>query len=269
MKEDIKQEFEEQVKVPVEVDKEIQEAEDNIKVASILYSKQEFKLNGIGTILFEWPKIGLSNEGDDLVAKFKAKHLRDGELMTNAQLMAVYAKSITVKQDGKEVIVGNGEWTQTDELQLEEIPKVIEDQVETFNSFKNDIQDIDTKLLGMRTSKNKEKLESEKFKKVEQAYELYKKIAQNKLDLLSLQQKKIILFAISVEERANSERMLLYGPRCIFIMRNGEKEPLWKDMNDMKNDERPEALRIISLFNLFLRGGDVRFFVESLGGRVF
>ena len=257
----IREQFKDVIVKTKEDEKEEQNVEDKEKGEEIITGSQQLYLSSFGTVQFEWPSPKLTIEGDRLYAQFKAKHLRLGDLMTEAQLKAYYGRPLTLELDGKEIIVGQGEWTKDDDNKLEEIPLDIERATEVFDMIRDDLQKTQDQLL---KKKNNKKFKDKISDFTEQAYEAYKKVIKLKLDLLELQSLRISLFSVSLEEQALLEKVQLFAPNCIKIIKKDKGTLLWKSKDDMLENGDQGTIRLLSLFGLFLRGGDIRFFGDGV-----
>jgi len=262
-KEEIKEEFKKKLNETIDSEKEIQDSEDSKTAEEIIRGSQEVFIRGYDWLIFNWPDVERTLEGDDIFAKFKTKHLRNNDLMTTSQLKAVYNNPITIKVDGKDVVVGSGEWTEKDERRLEEIPKEIDEKTEAFNAYRVEIQELKEQIKKRKNKQTEEKLN----KYMENAFECYSNITKLNLEHIELQTKRINLFSTSLEERAQFEKVKYYAPYCIMSKNgDGTLNPLWKDETEMLKADQT-AVRILSLFGLFLRGVDVSFFGDLLGGQ--
>jgi len=249
-----------------ESEREEQAADDNKKVEEVFLGKQEVYIKGYGDIIFELPRAGLALEGDKVVARYKTEHLRKGDLLTDAELKAIYNNPVVITQGGQEITVGTGEWTDKEENEMDQLPEAIQGTWEMFVVFREDYQSIKLEM----TSLGNTKADKAKKKKLEVSYDLAQKkaLAQHntvltqKARLLELQATRVRLFSDSLEEQAFFEKIKLYAPSCIKIMRDGAVDFLWKSEEEMLAAEFT-ATRIITLFNLFVRGLDVRFFGDA------
>jgi hypothetical protein len=252
-----------------ESEKEQQAADDGKKLEEVFLGKQEVVIKEYGTIIFELPKTGLALEGDRVVAKFKTEHLRRGDLLTDAELKAIYNKPIVVKQDGQDIVVGTGEWTDKEEREMENLPSEIESTWEMFIVYREDYQKIRQEMLKLTKSKEdkakKKKLDTQFDKAQKRALEQHDVVLKQKARLLELQATRVRLFSDSLEEQAFFEKIKLYAPSCIKIKRKGKEDFLWKSEEEMFGAEFA-ATRILTLFNLFVRGLDVRFFGDAPEG---
>lgn len=239
------------------------EADDNKKLDNLKKGAQEIFINGYGFICFEYPNTELILQGDEIASKFKTKCLRNGEYLSEAQLKHIYSQPTTMKIEGKNVIIGSGEWVEKDEQEMEDLPKEIDGLWEMFVSFRKEYQDLKQKLFILTDSKenaNSKKEMEEKLNKIQEtAMEYYNKVLKKRARLLELQTIRIRLFSDSLEEKAFFEKLKLFIPSCIKIKKDGKFEFLWKTINDFLHDEHL-SMRVVGLFNLFIRGLDIRFF---------
>lgn len=258
-------EFQEALKKTKEVEKEEQKANDDSKARNIIRGAQEVKLEPFGTLVFEWPSVGLSLQADAVQARYKTDHLRKQDIMTEEQLKAIYRRPVTIEIDGKEIIVGSGQWTEEDEELLDSLPKEVKNKDDYFVDVRSRIHELDTELLSLtKTSKKRARLEEEKTKLEEEAYTIWTDTSQVRLKLLEHQNKRMMLFASSLEEQAHLEKLKLFCPSCIKVKdENGNVDFLWKTEDDMLQDGF-ESIQVITLYNLFLRGVDVSFFGDML-----
>jgi len=266
--EQIKQEFKEVIVKTKQDENQEKDVEATKKVEEVIRGAQEIHISSFGTLQFEWPTPKLTIEGDRLFAQFKAKHLRDGDLLTEYQLKAIYGRPNIVLVDGKEIEVGSGEWSEEDESNLENLPSEIDIKTSLFDELRDEIHnlknEIDKKPKNTKGQKQVTDLQPKIEQLTEEAFKSYKDLIQIKLSLLELQAKRISLFSVSLEEQANLEKLQLYGPSCIKISKSGQFLPLWKDKEGMLTDSNPMTVRVLSLFGLFLRGVDVHFFSDSV-----
>lgn len=259
--EEVKKQFEEVIVKTVGDEKDEQLIEDRDRGEEIISGAQQLQLSPFGTIQFEWPNPRLTIEGDRLYAQFKAKHLRQGDLLTEAQLKAYYGRPQTLELDGKEIIVGQGEWTKEQENKLEELPRDIDMGIETFNMIREELQQTQVKL---EQKKGNKKLKDKISLLTGQAYDAYQKVIKIKLDLLEVQTLRLSLFSVSLEEQALLEKIQLFAPSCVKVVKDGQTTTLWDSKDIMLEEGDQGTIRLLSLFGLFLRGGDIRFFGESL-----
>ncbi len=257
---DVKKNFEEVIVKTVDDEKTEQLIEDRDRGEEIISGAQQLQLSPFGTVQFEWPTPKLTIEGDRLYAQFKAKHLRHGDLMTEAQLKAYYGRPQILELDGKEIIVGQGEWTKDQDNKLEELPHDIEMGVEAFNMIRDELQKTQEKL---DKKKGNKKLKEKITLLTGQAYEAYQKVVKIKLELLELQTLRLSLFSVSLEEQALLEKIQLFAPSCIKVIKDGTTTTLWDSKDSMLEEGDQGTIRLLSLFGLFLRGGDIRFFGDG------
>lgn len=264
MEKDVQVEFEEKIKTPIEVDNEKQKNKDNKKGYSIITGSQEVFVNPYGKIVFEWPNIGLAMKGDQLMAEFKSSHLRKGDLMTEAQLLAIYNRPISIEIDGKEIVVGNGVWTSDDERRIQtELPSEIKEIGTKFDAFREEVQELETKLpvenKEIMSETDKKNLEMYNIQR-DHAQDLFRELRDKKLEFLELQARRTQLFATSLEELSVLEKLKLYAPHCIKHKESGK--PVWNSIEEMLNSGY-EAINLIGLFSMFLKGADVSFFGDT------
>lgn len=258
-------EFEKHLSVTKEVEKEQQTAEDNEKLQEVVIGRQELYLKPFGTIIFDMPSPGLSLKADQVAAKFKAYNLRHGEFLTNAQLKAIYNQPITITVDGKEVKVGNGEWPEKNEVELESLQSKIDDALAMFEVCREEYQNFDTELLAAKPNTKQHKELSEKVEKAKAKarthYDSLLSLRSRQLQLTSI---RAILFADSLEEQAFLEKVKLFVPSCIKKKdKDGNITPFWNSIEEFENDKF-SAVKIVAYFNLFLRGLDISFFGDVL-----
>lgn len=258
-----KEQFEQEITQTTQVEKENRQAEQNKKAEEIFNSRQEVYITGIGQLVFDYPRVGLTLEGDLAAARFKSAHLKMGDLLTEQQLKALYSKPTTVEIEGKTITVGDGSWTEKQDNELEELPTVIKSYRESFEDFRAMYQETNEQIMAIpEVEENKERIEELKRKRdnyFDSAQQTYTKMLELQMELLELQTLRMSLFSISLEEMSNLEKLKIYVPECIKIKENGTIRPLWKDLSEAMNSGL-EFIRVISLFNLFLRGADVSFF---------
>ncbi|MCK9369421.1 hypothetical protein M0R04_05745 [Candidatus Dojkabacteria bacterium] len=259
--------FEEDISKSPEMVKEEVTVEDNTTAEGVTKGVQTVFLSGIGTIIYELPGVELTLQGERLQAEFKGEQLRKGKLLTIAQLRAIYKQPVMIEQDGKQVVVSKGAWTDEDETKLESLPDEIREKDKLFEDYREKIHDLTIQKEDLGSNKKKEarKLELENIinRESEQAFLVWKELANLKLDYLDLQSKKIVLFGESLEEQANLEKVKLYAPVCVKVKKGDTISPYWKNMGDLLSSDYT-SLRILSLFNMVLRGVDVSFFGDTL-----
>jgi hypothetical protein len=265
----LEKEFEAKLKVSQEVEEEVEKAEDDKKANEIINGTQTIHTKEFGTLVFDYPSIGLAMEGDFVYAKYKTEHLRKNDLLTEAQLKAIYSRPVTIEINGKEEVVGEAQWPVEKEDKLETLPKDIRNYLNTFNQFREEIQEIENEILALtETEEDKAKkveLENKKQYKVDQAYDNFLAINNLRLELLDLQATRAALFSSSLEEQANFERIKLYAPSCIRKKNeDGTLSYLWSSSTSLMQDSLLSA-KILSMFNLFLRGADISFFDDTQG----
>lgn len=245
---------------------ELQSAEDNKKLNDVLTGRQEIYITGYGAIIFDMPHVELALEGDNTAAKFKSKHLMSGDYLTDAQLKAIYNNPTIVKVSGKELTLGTGEWTEKDEREMDDLPANIQNNWDMFLSYREEYQTLKQEILAVpKIAKNKAKIKeltTRQDNAQKRTLDQHQIILSLKGKLIGLQATRVRLFSDSLEEQAFFEKIKLYAPSCIKIEKDGVVEPLWKSTQDMLNDKFT-ATRIITLFNLFVRGLDVRFFGDA------
>lgn len=255
--------FEKELKVTKETEDQQKTAEDSQKLKEILEGEQTIYIKGYGDILFEYPKAGLVIEAERLEAEFKATSLRNSTFLTEAQLKAIYGKPVVIEVDGKQIEVGSGEWSETNDRLMEELPEQIKELETQFDIGREAYQEFDRDLL-KATKKADKKILKEKMKlKAEETFSIRQESLEKQKELLELQMKRLQLFSSSLEERAFFEKIKLYLPSSVFKMNGsgGEatKEPLWKNYEEFENSKFL-ASRVISLYSLFIRGADISFF---------
>jgi len=251
--------FEEKIKVTKEVEALEQEAEDDVVANNIRRAEQEIYIEGIGHLVFKFPGVKLSLEGDAVYAKFLASNLRTGKILTKAQLKAIYGQPVVVEVEGKQITVGEGEWTEKQERELEELPEDIKVLNENFDILREEIQNRELEISKLDGHSKKKKAGLEKKLKIDldQAEIMYKDLALLNLELIDLQTKQLTLFSPCLEEQASMEKVKLYAPSC--ILNKETMEPLWSSLAEFENAEG-NAIRILSLF---LRGGNISFLEDS------
>lgn len=247
-------ELEKKLKETKESEELQQIAKDNMTAEEISSGRKKVYIKGIGNVIMDWPSPDLTMQGDRLYAKFVTEHLQEGDLLTEEQLKAIYGKPTYIKVRGKEVKVGQGQWTIEEENKMEELPKEIRIMEAEFLDCREVYQQMLTAEKGGQVVN-----EDKKQNLLSRLDESFKKMGEAKLKLLELQSKRLKLFSISLEEQANLEKIKLYAPQCIKVEKEGKVEPLWKSEEEY-NSGQFDSLRILSIFNLFLRGADVRFF---------
>lgn len=249
--------FEEAIKLTDEVEKETQKAKDDEKANEVVSGEKRVYLNNLGTILFKMPGVELSLEGDKKYAEFKSNALIEGKLLTEAQLKAIYRQPTIVKKGGKDITVG-GEWTDEEDNNMESIPLEIEQMIENFKFLRGKIQEAEASILALKGKKKKDQ-EEKKQKWLAEASDIFKKISYKRLDLLQLQQKRVLLFSSSLEEQANLDRIKLFAPQCIL---KNDGTPLWNSLDDMLNGDY-DCLKLLGIFSMFIRGVDISFFADT------
>jgi len=259
-------EFEDKLETTKEVEEEQQVVEDSEKLEEVYIGRQELYIKSYGTVIFDMPSPGLSIKGDQVAAKFKAYNLRHNELLTDAQLRAIYNQPITIMVDGKEVKVGNGEWPEKNDAELEELPKKISASLEMFDAYRADYHAAKEQVTALtasgktKSSKVFKDAEAKMEKAKEQARKEYDNILALRSRQMSLTSLRVRLFADSLEEQAFLEKVKLFAPSCIKKKdKDGNIVPCWKTIEEFENDTFG-AIQIIAYFNLFLRGLDVSFF---------
>jgi len=267
---DQSQEFLGKLKETAESDKEQQIAEDNKKINVVVNGAQELFVNGVGTVIFEFPNAELTMEGDMITAQFKTTHLRKSDLLTEAQLKAIYNKPVVIQLEGKDVVIGNGLWTDAEERDLENLPKQLDESTENFRNYRQEYQELEVQLLALEDNEaNKEKratLEGQRNKIFAETERIYLETVELRKQIIDLQTKRIQLFASSLEEMSFLEKIKLYAPSCIKIKKeDGSVDFLWKSPKDFLTDNTV-AVKLIGLYNLFLRGIDVSFFGDRPEG---
>lgn len=273
MAEEVKELFDDEMKITTEVTKETQKVQDDETGSSILTGSQTVFLNSLGTILFEYPPIGLIMKADGVQAKFKAEHLRKGDILTMAQLKAIYSRPLTIPDvNGKDVVIGSGEWTDADEDKITSIIEEIRDLQKEFASFKEEVEELELKIIKLpTTSKGKSKKSSIVKRKeagIDASYKIYTQIYKKRLELLELQTTQELLFVDSLEEQARIEKIKIFAPHCIKLIK-GDATPivLWKAVENMEEESSFDMRRIISMFAMFLKGSDISFFGDTPGGQ--
>lgn len=248
-------------------EKEQQAANDSKALDEVVSARQKIYIKEYGEIIFDMPRAGVALEGDRIVAQFKTEHLRKNDYFTDGQLKAIYNKPTVISIDGKDITVGNGEWTEKDEKELESLPDKIQQHWEDFVHLRELYQEIQQEILTLtNTKKNKVKLKTLDVKSLEAqkvALTQHGEILSLKARLLELQSTRVRLFSDSLEEQAFFEKVKLFAPSCIKREVGGKEDFLWHTMDEMLDDGFT-ATRILGLFNLFIRGLDVSFFGDAL-----
>lgn len=251
-------EFNNLMKSTDKVEKELNEAEDSKKLSEVVTGSKSIYIEGYGELVFFHPSPKLAMDGDLAAAQFKTMHLRAQDLLTEAQLKAIYSQPVKVNVDGKEIVVGSGEWTDKDEHRLEMLPTKIDGQLEMLLSYREDYQKCEDSKVGVKKGKKMESICAEQKKAEDNARKIYDNIINERRELLDLQTKRLQLFSTSLEEQAYLEKVKIYAPAC--IKRDGKL--LWEKEDDFLNDNIG-AVRVLSLYNLFLRGVDISFFDDA------
>jgi len=256
------------LEVTEQVEKEEQVAEDGKLLDTVMRGAQDVYLEGYGTVHFEFPPTGLALEGDQRQVQYKTEHLRKGTYFTEAELKAIYNKPVVIQVDGKDITVGSGEWTAKDEKEMEDLPVEIEKVHEMFIIHRGDYQQLKQELLSLpNTKKGKDKkkeLETKQTNAETLAMQFYEKTLRLKAKLLELQATRVRLFSDSLEEQAFFEKVKLFAPSCIKKKEGDDYVYLWNSEEELLQDKY-SATRVLSLFNLFVRGLDVRFFGDAPG----
>lgn len=265
------EQFDDKMKLTEDVEADIQKADDNKTAEVILDGQQEITLDGFGMVVFKMPPTGVALEGDNIYASFKAEHLRRGDFSTEAQLRAIYRQPTFIEQDGKSIEIGTGAWTDDKETRLDKIPELVTALDDEFGTYREEHQTKTDELGALKgnraksTKKKVEKLEKELINLQEQAKNLFIETSKLKIEQLELQNTKISLFSSSLEERANMEKIKYYIPYCVFTKDEETLTPMWKTTEDFL-ESAFGAIKILGIFNLFLRGADISFFGDMPEG---
>lgn len=263
MDKEIREAFEERISQTDEVEKQVEEVGDQKEMDSVVKGRKEIHLIGFPRLVFYYPNVGLSLEADEIMAEFRTKALRHGQYLTREQLKAIYGRPTTINVDGKEVVVGEGQWLNKDEDILEDYNKLIDGYERDFLAYREELQTKRNELLANeKNSKKKKELEKEIDKLEVGAFGMFKKTWEMRKELLETQLKQMELFAPCLEERSFVEKIKFLAPKCIKTIKdNGEEEFLWKSSEEFRNANF-DSTKVISLFRLFLQGGDVSFFED-------
>ncbi len=263
------EQFESEMKKSFDVEQEETKAEDNKKLDEVISGRQELFIQGMGDIIFDFPSSDLINEGDEAVAKFKSYHLRKGELLTKTHLKAIYGRPVSINVDGVDVVVGQGDWTEKEEQRLEDLPDEMKTVEDEFNYFRQEFQDLQDELVAITdTAKNKAKrknIEKKCESIMNDCRNLYEKRLKLKQENYELNLKCLDLFSISLEEQAIHEKIKIFAPSCIKIKENGSEPHLLNSDEQIKTNTFLYN-RVLSLFNLYIRGYDVSFFGDVPDG---
>lgn len=243
-----------------DVEDALQQAQDDELLQEIHTERKKIKLKGVPhTLIFEYPDLGISLKADRIVAEFKATELRAGKLLTSKQLKAIARQPTTAIINGKEEVVDKAEWTVNDDQILDEYPRKINDTGLDLIVAREEYQEVKEQLDSVK-GKEKEKLEKRRNQIYDQASKLYSDYIRLKRDLLDTQLKEMRLLNGSLEELANLEKLRYLAPKCIKkIDKDGKEDFIWKTDEDFQNAPFDNAT-ILSVFNVFLRGGDISFF---------
>ncbi len=262
MEEIREEEFKAKLKETIESEKDQQQAQDNVDLAKIVTGRQIVNIAGYGEVIFDFPNAGLAIEGDMIAAQFRTKHLRLGDLFNEEQLKHIYKQPTKVQMDGKEVVVGDGLWTEKHEQELTKLADTVKAHQELFWDYREKYQLFENDLVGLKENTAKyTNLVAKKNEIEEKARKEYTKLVAAKVRQLELSTLRAKLFSDSIEEMAFLERIKLFAPVCLKKIVDGKEVPLWATKEEMMADTHL-ATRVISIFNLFLRGLDVSFFAD-------
>jgi len=253
--------FEDRLAVTEEDEKANQLIEDDTKASEIIFGSQEVYIDTVGTLVFEWPDVELSLEGDRLAAQFKTRCMRDGSLFSIEQLRAIYRQPIKIKVDGAEVIVGDGQWTDEEEYKLEHMPDIIRDLTTEFSDYRSEIQELKSE------TEISEKEQEQLNLLMNEAQATFNEIQEMRLKHTELMAKQVRLFSESIEHQALFEKVKLYAPLCVKKKTEDGLAPLWKDQKEFLSGNGV-SLKILGLFSLFMRGADVSFFGDTPEGQM-
>lgn len=254
----MEKELEDKLKMTKEIEETLESLTDEARLQEIESGAKHLYMKEHGNIIFRYPSVKLSREAELIYAKFYADHLRKDDLMTEEKLKAYYSQPIIIEKDGKEVVVKSGTWTDEDEAVMEQIPEEIKIILRELEQLRDQIQEREkeaSKKKSGAASKLKIRIESD-YGKIE---EVYRKLMEKRIQLVKLQTKRLKLFALSLEEQANYERIKFLAPYCVFKEENGEATPIWSTSDDL-DSSGIKASELLTIFSLFMRGGDVSFF---------
>ena len=250
-----------------ESEKQEQQANDSQLLNEVVEGRQVVYIEGYGEVIFDLPSAGLAIEGDRIAARFRTKHLRDSDILSEAQLKAIYNQPIKVKVDGVDVVVGKGEWTDKDEEKLESYHQQIKDITDTFNINREEWQKFRDAAEATEEKKKKNKLLDKRDEFEKKAKDSYESLLKTKAQQLELNANKARLFGESLEEQTFFEKVKVYAPGCIKQEKDGVTSPLWANLQEFE-DDKFSATKVVTLFNLFMRGLDVSFFGDVPEGTI-
>lgn len=254
------EEFEAKMRLTDTVEKEMQDGEDDEALAEVVSGTKSIFIKDYGTLTFTQPIPVHAIETDQLVASFKATHLVAGDLLTTEQLKAIYGNPTKIVVKGEEVVVGKAAWTEEQDRLIDELPSIIRKQDELLTAYRLDYQAADLEVKAAQKKKDKEDAIRKKNVAYEHGQTLWAEILNNRKRLLELQVRRLDLFADSLEEMAFMYKVKILAQYCV-LKKDGST--LWPDQNTMLHDKN--AMKVLILFALFLRGYDVSFFEDAQG----
>lgn len=264
--ENVDKRFEDFLLQTMESDEAVQNAGDNQLLQEIYTERKKIKISGVPfPLIFEYPDIGLSLIADRIVAEFRAKELRIGKLLTNEQLKAIASRPMTIEENGKNIVISKPQWSEKDEQILAEYPRKINDITIELITARQEYQEANMlrqKIQGEGKDAEHERAKADKRKQsiYDQAYKIFDQQIKLKKQLLETQLKEMQVVNGSLEDISNIEKIKYLAPKCIKkVNADGSEEFLWKTDDEFTNAPF-SVTTVLSVFNVFLRGGDISFF---------
>lgn len=262
-KEKVTEKFEEKVKETDSYDENVNESYIREKQKEITEGIKYVPTNTFGTLIFEYPNLGLQLEGDRIFLDMKHKHLLKGDLLSQHKMAILLGEPMTVccPSCQKKVQVGEGTWDEKKEKEIEILNDEIQEHSEKFNNYRREMQEIVDKIIPDMDETKLKTLENKRDALKKKAFKQFEFITHKRARSISLVYQKYNLFQGCIEEVADNARTKFLAPRCIKKM---DGNLLWSSEEEMLKGG-PEAGRIFGLFHFYLRNVDVNFFDQVLG----
>jgi len=256
-------EFKETMRQTDESETAEERALDSEALETVVAGRQVVYFDGYGDVIFDFPDTGLAIDADTVATRFRTKALRSGEFLTESQLKTIYRQPTTVKVDGKDIVIGNGEWPEKYDRELDQLPKLALEAHTHFTNYRAEYQKNRDEAAALEESTKKTQLQEKRNKAETSALDYYQVWLKHKARQMELGSLRAKLFADSIEELAFFEKIKFLAPACTKQADDkGVEAPLWKSEDDMRKDTF-NATRVIAAFNMFMRGLDVSFFADA------
>lgn len=240
---ELKEEFERKLSETPESEKANLKSSDTKRLKELVTGRKEIFIEGVGTVVFDYPTPDVMIQADEEFAMFKTKKLKDKTLFPEKKLKAMLHEA--------------GDWTYEDDDELSRLEEERKAHDAEFNIFRESIQTKETFALEA-TESRAENINEEVQAERDVAFQHFMKVSESLKKLLEKISERRKAFSISIEEVGYLNKIKTLAPSCIK-KRDGDKvDFLWKSEEEFFND--PKGTMILTIFDAFLRGWDISFF---------